>query len=395
MEGDRVIAVGSPGKIGEVPGISAEKYSGEVLLPGLVNAHVHLDLTAMGPVACDEGFMPWLDEIRTRRASSDEAIAHSVSMGIDLSLAGGTVAVGDIGGAYSWVPFETLNGSSLRGISWVEVFGIGMREEFGLEAIASIRERALRETGSRMRVGISPHAPHSCSKLVFEAAAHSGLPVCSHLAETVEEIEFCMYRQGPLKDLLIQVGVFDEDMPVLGQHPLDAFGHLLEKGAWTIAHVNYPSLASEEPFQRARRIASLANAELSVAFCPRASAFFGHPVCGEAGHPWREMQAAGVRVALGTDGMPCLDTPERISVLDEMRLLARRDAASQQELLSMATVNGAHAVGLDPSMVTFSEGPIAGIIRVPGEGSDPFADALRRNDSPKWVLHPGEGVISP
>ena len=161
LEGRSVVAVGSPQDLGQVTDAAFEDRSGQVVMPGLVNAHAHLDLTALGPIPCDQGFDRWLDRIRTGRATSPEGIAEAVRVGVRASLAGGTVAVGDIGGAYSWVPWETLREGPLLGTCYVEVFGTGSRESVGLDSIASIARRAnaLPSEPDRIRPGLSPHAP--------------------------------------------------------------------------------------------------------------------------------------------------------------------------------------------------------------------------------------------
>lgn len=103
------------------------------------------------------------------------------------------------------------------------------------------------------------------------------------------------------------------------------------------------------------------------------------------------MIAAGINVALGTDSLLCLDTPDRISVLDEMRLLYQRDAADPLMLLRMATINGAKALGFDPAVVSLqpSKLPSAGLIAIELEGSadgDPFSRILRQRNAPHWIV---------
>ena len=224
LEGRSVLAVGSPQELGPVKDATMEDRSGQVVLPGLVNAHVHLDLTALGPIPCDQGFDRWLERIRTGRATTPDDIAESVEEGVRASLRGGTVAVGDIGGAYSWIPWETLRDGPLLGICYIEVFGTGARESVGLDAIASITERtaSLPKDAGRIRPGLSPHAPHSCNQAVFSAAASSGLPLASHLAETLEELEYCSEGTGPLNDMLERVGIDTRGISPHGGHPVDA-----------------------------------------------------------------------------------------------------------------------------------------------------------------------------
>ena len=103
-----------------------------------------------------------------------------------------------------------------------------------------------------------------------------------------------------------------------------------------------------------------------------------------------DMLDAGMCVALGTDSLQCLDTPDRISTLDEMRHLHVRDGADPMALLSMATVQGAWALELDPGLVSFSPGPVAGVIAVDISGgrSGGLAGVLATRGAPSWVVDP-------
>ena len=106
-----------------------------------------------------------------------------------------------------------------------------------------------------------------------------------------------------------------------------------------------------------------------------------------------DMIAAGVNVALGTDSFVCLDTPDRISVLDEMRLLHRRDGTDPATLLRMATINGARALGFDEHAFCFAPGCTAGVLAVStdkraGSPGEALRSVLQRSDAPQWVVGP-------
>jgi 5-methylthioadenosine/S-adenosylhomocysteine deaminase len=123
-------------------------------------------------------------------------------------------------------------------------------------------------------------------------------------------------------------------------------------------HLNYIAI---------EHIELLAAKGMKVAYCPRASRYFGHPCQGEAPHRWREMIARGIPVALGTDGRPCLPGPARLSVLDDALTLVEEDGARLEEWLAMATINGARAIGIDPAQVTLAPGRKRGILVIPLE----------------------------
>ena len=181
-------AIGHPEAIGPTEGKETLRLPGSVVLPGLVNAHAHLDLTALGtrPFDANAGFSAWAAMIRRERPSDPEAIAASVRLGIDASCRGGTAIVGDIAGNHGLPAFEALRSAGVRGVSYIEVFGIGKGEPGGCEFVERLAHHADPRTPTRL--GISPHASYSCGDRVYALAASRGLPVATHLAETLEEL---------------------------------------------------------------------------------------------------------------------------------------------------------------------------------------------------------------
>jgi cytosine/adenosine deaminase-related metal-dependent hydrolase len=299
-----------------------------------------------------------------------------MTKGAELSRAGGTAIVGDIGGGQSLVPLEVLRRERLAGVNFLEVFGLGHRQPRAVEFLRQIAGDVAPAIDG-VQLGLQPHAPYSCGREVYQAAADLNLPVSTHLAETREELDFVAHATGPLRDMLISIGVWDDSIKSHGLHPVDALADVLRSRPWIVAHLN----CIED-----RHLAMLAHWPITVAYCPRASAYFGHE-----GHWYRQMIEAGVRVAIGTDSILCLDTPDRISVLDEMRLLYRRDATDPLTLLRMATTNGAHALGFDPQVVSLGPGRISGVLGVridPTSDTDPLIQALTNNQSPEWIVGP-------
>jgi cytosine/adenosine deaminase-related metal-dependent hydrolase len=381
IEDDRIVASGTPQQIGEAAGAAVREHPDAVIIPALVNAHCHLDLTHIGPLPLGGAFDSWADRIRSQRATEDEAIAASVRRGVELSIAGGTALVGDIAGAESLVPFHELRRSSLRGVSFLEVFGHGRRQQRAIERI--VEAVAVQpEEADGVRFGLQPHAPYSCGPDVYRAAAALRRPLATHLAETLEELRFVADADGPLADLLRRLGVWDDSITAVGLHPIDALAETLASIPVLAAHVNYP-----EP----HHLEMLRDWSTTVAYCPRASAYFGHPADDHPPHAYREMLDSGVNVALGTDSIICLDTPDRLSVLDEMRLLHQRDGTDPHRLLAMATINGARALGFEPERFTFRAGPTAGFLAIAideDRDEDPLRRALETDRWPEWLLPP-------
>jgi len=406
----RVVDVGTPESIGAVDGAVAERLADdEVIVPPLVNAHTHLDLTHLGCARHDRedsdpddanpgtpsvAFTVWAERIRAGRLTIPAEIAASVHLGIALSVAGGVAAVGDIAGARSLVPVEALRHSPLRGVSYVEVFGQGRRQDATIEFMDHLLD-ACEADEDGVRVGLQPHAPYSCGPRVYAHAAELGrrlgLPLATHLAETSDEIEFVRRGTGHFVDMLKRIGVWDETIlgsgAGVGAHPIDAVERALGIGNWIVAHAN-----RIEP----RHVEMLAERSITVAFCPRAHRYFGHHRDVDAPHRWREMIAAGVPVAIATDGLPCVDSPDRLAPLDDARMLFAEGGIDAGSLLAAITTVPAAALGLDPNDFLLRGGCRAGLVAIRCDSGRIFsaaaplmAAAERPGSRPiRWLTNP-------
>ena len=354
-----------------------------LIIPFLINTHTHLDLTHLGPLPYNGDFISWVDRIRDGRYYNEKGIRDSTNLGIELTLKGGTAAVGDIAGTFSTTPFETLAASTLPGISYIELFGQGVVQKNAIKRMTRIVEQFHNQQTKKVKLGLQPHAPYSAGLDLFHAVVQTAqefnLPLSTHLAETKAEIEFTKYATGPQADLIKRLGKWDGSITPTGLHPVDHLEQIMKesqslKHGWTLAHLNYVN---------DNHIAKLASWNATVVYCPRASAYFNHE-----NHRYLDMIQRGVRVALGTDSIIGLDTPDRISILDEMRFLYQRDQTDPNTLLKMATINGAKALNLNPHMVSLqpteisNPTPIPGLIAIPlapNSKQPPLTQAMQNN----------------
>lgn len=308
-------------------------WGSAVILPGLVNAHTHLELTRLrGRVGKSSRFTGWLSElIEMRRNWPPEEFLASTSEGARESLVSGTTLVGDI--SASGLSGQALRAENLRKIVYEEV--IGLSPDRIPEYISALRTR-ITAAGQDplLRAGVSPHAPYTVSPGLYaalgELARQNGLPLATHMAETRSELEFLERGTGEFRDFLAWLGVLPADWVAPGVRPvalLDSLGLLRQRPV--LIHCNYLDGDS---------IGRILRSQSSVVFCPRSSTFFGHE-----NHPVRSLLDQGVNVALGTDS---LASNESLSILDEMRFLSRmRKDLMPEEVLRMATLNGAAALG--------------------------------------------------
>lgn len=414
----RLLAIGRPVEVDVHPAASAPSLitverPASVLIPGLVNAHTHLDLTHLGAMPHDPsgGFVSWVERIRTGRRTDPSEIAASVRLGVASAAASGTVAVGDIGGAVLGRPnlaaWQALRDSGMRGVSYLEFFAIGNAIDRALSALAGVFDggegHVAADRGAAL--GLQPHAPNTVALRGYheavEMAGRGRLRISTHLAETPEERQFVMHARGPQRELLERLGIWSDDILVdvgHGRHPVAHLADVLRQAPMLVAHVND---ADDDA------IDTMATTGTSVAYCPQASEYFA--AAKHFGpHRYRDMLAAGVNVAIGTDSIVNLPTGNdgraELSVLNEIRRLWRRDHTDPVLLLRMATLNGALALGLPPEPFRLSVGrPLAGLLAVctadrPPAAADWLAVMLE-SDAPPEVLfadnHSGVAGILP
>ncbi len=323
------------------------------ILPGLVNAHTHLELDPIPwSDSAPEPQTQWLRRvIASRRERPPEAAQATIAANIARSLASGTTTIADI--TTNGLSWPALSRSPLRGTVFTEL--IGLRRDRGLQTSRDAWEwlaEARRSASSdRLRIGLSPHAPYSTAGWIYQRAAESRLPLSTHLAEMPEELELLATRRGPLRDFLKELGAWDPDWEPLGDRPADYVRRgPLRQADWLIAHGTY---FPPEDFWQFRPAAAPSGQRVAIAYCPRTHARFGH-----APHPFRALLDRGAVVCLGTDSLA--STPS-LRVLDEMRFVARRVApdVGGRVLLAMATLLGAWALRRETEVGSLAPGKAA------------------------------------
>jgi cytosine/adenosine deaminase-related metal-dependent hydrolase len=304
------------------------------LIPGLVNAHTHLEFSNLTqPVQPAEPFTAWIRALVANRRSQP-AFGNVIQSGLAECAACGTTSVGEIA-TQDW-PVETYRNADADCVVFREI--IGLRPE-RMPAQLEIAQKWLAapvEPSSNLIRGLSPHAPYSVhpelyQRLVDLAVQHQA-PVAVHLAETRSELEFLDRGTGEFVEMLQQFGAWDEAVIPKGTRPLDYLRPLAELSRSLVIHGNY---LTEEELGYLREIPSA-----SVVFCPRTHAFFGHTT-----HPWLRMLEAGINVAIGTDSRG--SNPD-LNVWEELRFLwSHFPAVNPATILGLGTLAGAKALGLD------------------------------------------------
>ncbi len=319
-------------------------WGSAILLPGLVNAHAHLELTSLfNRITRYDSFTDWLSKlIALRRGMDDSALHSSFGRGIALSLASGTTAIGDI--SSTGIARRRAWENRMRKVIFEEA--IALSESVADEKASDV-ERILdsAEPSEFLVAGISPHAPYTVSAGLYrklaQLAKSRSIPLATHIAETQQEIEFLKTGTGEFKEFLQEMRAFPPDWKPPGSPPISYLHSLGVLGTCCLlVHCNYLDSAA---------IAKIAESGSSVVYCPRSHAFFGH-----RNHPVRRLLDTGVTVALGTDSMA---SNTSLSILDEMRFLfLHRPDLRPDEILQMATAHGAKALAFGKGSGQLREG---------------------------------------
>ena len=380
IDGERIAAVGTwdelKGRGGEVLDLGES-----VLMPGLINAHCHLDYTMMRrSISPQRSFTEWIRRINAlKRSLSDDDYLEAIAKGFAELRKWGTTTVANIESFPELL--LRMPAPPIRAWWFLEMIDIRHREtseETMAGALSFFGERK----GWIDGFGLSPHAPYTASASLFEltskAAGELGMPVTTHCAESREEWEMFRHGRGELHDFMLKLGRWMHDC----QHGRTPLAHLVSSGAlserWLLAHMNELGESDFEWLERQPR-----SSRPSVVHCPGSHRYFRH-----APFPLARLQEAGVNICLGTDSLASTDS---LSMFEEMRQLARRHPwLNAQEILSMATLNGAKALGIQAGRL--EAGALADLIAIPFAGGMEgiYETVLAHANPVAWLMVNGQ-----
>ncbi|HEX8524295.1 MAG TPA: amidohydrolase family protein [Tepidisphaeraceae bacterium] len=345
-----------------------------ILLPGLVNAHTHLELSNCSCEPRSENFTDWIVSL-VDRIGPERDFDAATRKGISECLRFGVTSVGDISQQMDTTR-PILAKSPLRVVSYGEALGLSrIRGNFD-----RLFNRAIDKTfeAPRFTTALTPHAPYTVDLPSYQralaAAKQLNLPLATHLSELPDEEQFLRHQTGPLRDLYEKIRTWD--------HPVETYPASSINFAHAIGLLDYPTLLAHVNYCTDEELALLAKGNASVVYCPRTHQYFNHPP-----HRFRDMLEKGINVALGTDS--CASSPD-LNLLDDLRLVHHlHPDLPAQTLFQLVTTNAAKALRCEHEVGALRPNYWADIIALPSTGPDPLLSILEADLLPTKVWTAG------
>jgi len=379
LDGSKIVEVG---RWEDMKCDRAEDLGEAVLMPGLINAHCHLDYSGMrNAILSTSSFSQWVRRINElKRIISDDEYLEAIADGFQELRRWGTTSVFNIE-AFPELMVR-MPPPPIRTWWFYELLDI--RNRIHTEDVVA---GALGFFGHRPNwlgaFGLSPHAPYTTSLELYElcriCCEKYGMPLMTHVAETEEEFRMFAKGEGPLYDFLAPLG---RNMSDTGKHtPLQhlAVNNALPQGA-ILTHMNV--LAEDDWALLEKR-----KADFSVVHCPNCHIYFQRGF-----FDLERFLSIGVNLCLGTDS---LASNRALNLFEEMRTVRELyPAVSPEEILRMVTVNPAMAIGWADKLGEIKEGAVADLIAVPYSGalSDVYSGIVQNEEPIEWLKVQGKQV---
>jgi 5-methylthioadenosine/S-adenosylhomocysteine deaminase len=368
VEGDPIedgaVAIGDDGRIAGVGTASelgaGEAFPGCVILPGFVNCHSHLEYAVYAGFGDGLPFSSWIGLHVARKGLLDLDDMRAIATdGAHECLRSGITTVGDC--SFAGASAEAAGATGLRATVYLEVFG---RDATAMERFTEVRDRIEPALSDRVRLGVSPHAPYTCTAELYAECAALGLPLATHRAESVAERLFLLDGSGDWSAFAEML------VPPPGRTGIRMLAEAGLLGSRMMA-AHCVDVDGDE-------IALLAEHDVGVAHCPRSNGILG---CGVA--PVRDLLDAGVTVGIATDSpasTPSFDMFEevRTAIVSARARGQRPDTLTAQTALELATLGGARVLGRDDEIGSLVPGKWAdlAVVSLVGSPFEPVEDPV-------------------
>jgi aminodeoxyfutalosine deaminase len=385
VDGNTIVAVGKPEELEWLDAAHVQDLGDVVLMPGLINAHCHLDYTMMRyAIAPPASFSAWVRRLNALKRSLDtEDYLRAIWRGFRRLKQWGTTTVCNIE-SFPELMLEIVD-PPIRTWWFYEMIDIRHRfttEDVVVGALSFFQKQPI----TLSRFGLSPHAPYTASQQLYElanaCASTFTMALTTHVAESREETQMFRDARGPLYDFLRSL---DRPMGDCGHG--SPFSQLWRSGSingnWLLAHMNE---LSEEDFDL---LAGLPQGALpSIVHCPGSHAYFRH-----SPFLFRRLHELGVNICVGTDSLASTNS---LSLFDELRHLQQNEPwLSSEELLRTVTVHPARALHRETRLGRIAPGALADLIALPMTGNldTIYEEILQYRKPVPWIMI--DGKISP
>ncbi len=354
---DRIIAVGPSRRLlKRYPQHPVKNLRNAVLMPGLINVHTHLELPPLLNSIRAKAFPDWvLNLIKAKKALRDQDYVAAASRNVESVIESGTTCVGEIctHGASPGV----LKRSRMRARIFHEIIDMSKGEDSPdrARALLSRINKLLSRDTACIRMGLSPHAPHTVSRAsllaISKIARSKHLPLCMHVAESRDELQLLQGGKSGFEKLYQAAG-WDRAWAPSAISPFEYLGDLGLLGPGFLA-IHAVQATDQD-------IKLIKSSETPVAHCPRSN----HET-GVGRMPLQKLLHAGITVGLGTDS---LASSPSLNLWDEMRYAFsahKADGVDACAIMELATTGGARALGLADDIGSLAPGKKADLIAVP------------------------------
>jgi cytosine/adenosine deaminase-related metal-dependent hydrolase len=400
VSGNRIVDVGRFDYIKTRNAGNTVDLGEQVLLPGLINAHCHLDYTCLrGKILPQKSFTDWIQAINAEKSElSPKEYVASINQGFEEAKRFGTTAIANLTAFPELIPQVQ---PPIRTCWFVELIDIRAPErandlvDAAIESLGRARpELVLSEAEGGAPLGLAPHALFTASSNLFRwcenISRRDNILVTTHLAESREEMEMFRHASGPLYEFIKSIGRPMDDCG--SKTPLGLFLDLIGSGgspnrpraievnrpylSWIVAHLNELTESDFELLERS-------NSKFHVVHCPRSHNYFGH-----SPFAFDRLRSFGFNICLGTDS---LASNESLSLFAEMRAFQKEfPSVSAEEIFQMVTVNPARALRYENALGQIRPGFGADLIAVPCSTSTDIFEQILAFDAPvSWSMANG------
>jgi cytosine/adenosine deaminase-related metal-dependent hydrolase len=385
ISGNRILDIGKfPEISGRHSGQELVDLGEQALLPGLINAHCHLDYTCLrGKIPAQKSFADWIRAINAEKAKlSEQDYLASIAGGFAEAKRFGTTTIANLTAFPELIPQVD---PPIR--TWWFAELIDVRDPSRTNELVDLAIDALKcGTDSGGGIGLAPHALLTASANLYRRcegiARLENVLLTTHLAESREEMSMFHDAAGPLYEFLKSIG---RDMSDCGHEtPCAWFTKIVGAPAgralptdWIVAHLNELAENDFELLEGSTR-------KFHVVHSPRSHDYFAH-----SRFPFERLRSIGFNISLGTDS---LASNEDLSLFAEMRALQRSEPAlSPKQVLEMVTVNAARALGKPQALGRIRTNCFADLIAIPCSGAaDAFEEILAFEQPVDWMIVAGK-----